>query len=436
MKRRMIPWLTLVLIVLVGAGYYLYTHVESYTRQLNTGPTLEARFNPWLAAQTFLSRHQIRSHRAMDLPVMLQRLQPDDTLVLFNDSPVYDPGHQQFLLEWMRNGGHLILAANYTWDDEEQSSNDPFLDNMGVRLYWLETDEDETDELADQPADEAEPAQTDSAPSANDTNEIDNRTAETSDTTTDNADTESTLPMTPVCNVHLWGDLYQIHYAADADPLQINFGYYYTLEDASQQAIRTADAAPNGLLQYAVGQGRMTVLLNTNIWTNRKIGDYDHAYLLWHLVQGSPTVWLVASHDSENLLALLWRTAPYLLIGCAVLLLLWGWRRWVRFGPLLPEPPTARRQLLEHIEASARFSWRHQQADNLLATLRDDIWWHLIRHHGIQRNGDNSAALSKLAELSQLPGDVIRHAMTSPAPQRELHWIELISQLQTIRNAL
>ncbi len=66
----------------------------------------------------------------------------------------------------------------------------------------------------------------------------------------------------------------------------------------------------------------------------------------------------------------------------------------------------------------------------------DDIWWHLIRHHGIQRNGDNSAALSKLAELSQLPGDVIRHAMTSPAPQRELHWIELISQLQTIRNAL
>jgi hypothetical protein len=435
MKRHLMPWLTVVLIVLGGAGYYLYTHVESYTREINTGPTLEARFNPWLAAQNFLARHQINSHRAMDLPVMLQRLQPDDTLVLFNDSPVYDPGHQEYLQEWMRNGGHLILAANYTWDEEEQSSGDPFLDAMGVRLFWLETEDDDSDDVSDETTDETGSAESATAPEQEETS-TDTETATTADASSDNPDAESTLPITPVCNVHLWGDLYQIHYAADTDPLQINFGYYYTLEDASQQAIRTADAAPNGLLQYAVGKGRMTVLLDTNIWTNRKIGDYDHAYLLWHLVQDSPTVWLVASHDSENLLALLWRTAPYLLTGCAVLLLLWGWRRWVRFGPLLPEPPTARRQLLEHIEASARFSWRHHQADALLATLRDDIWWHLNRHHGVQRNGDSNAALAKLTELSQLPGEVVRHAMTSPAPQREPHWIELISQLQTIRNAL
>lgn len=437
MRRHQMLWLALGLILLGSAGYYLYSHTEFYTREVNTGPTREARFNPWLAAQTFLAQHQIKSHRAMDLSIVLQRLQPDDTLVLFNDSPVYDPGHQHYLQEWMRNGGHLILTANYTWNEDRQSSGDPFLDAMGVRLFWLMSNNNDIKDINDLSLDDTEPTTPISTPT-NEVNGADDTAgmATPPEADADNADVDSTLPITTECDIHLWGDLYQVYAASDVDPLQIDFGHYYTLEDASLQAIRTANASPNGLLQYAVGKGRMTVLLDTDIWTNYKIGDYDHAYLLWYLVQDSPTVWLVASHDSENLLALLWRTAPYLLISCAVLLLFWGWSRWVRFGPLIPEPPTARRQLLEHIEASAHFNWRHQQANDLLATLRDDIWWRLNHHHGIQRNGDDNNALAKLIELSLLPDAVVRHAMTSPAPQRESHWIELISQLQTIRNAL
>src|SRR5690606_6146299 len=103
---------------------------------------------------------------------------------------------------------------------------------------------------------------------------------------------EDALPITPACGIYGEHDIYRVAYAEDADLLQINFGYSYTLEDASGNAIRTAGAYPNGLLQYAVGKGRMTVLLETDIWTNRAIGDFDHAFLLWHLISDRSLAWL------------------------------------------------------------------------------------------------------------------------------------------------
>lgn len=437
MKPRLLLLITLVLALLGAGAYWLYQNLERYTRLENTGPTLDTLINRWHAAQAFLEQHNISSHRAMDLHDVLHRLQAQDALVLFNDTALYDLNHQQQLKEWMNQGGHLVITANYEWDEEAATSSDPFLDSMGVRLLWLEED----DEAASAEQNDEQFEEQDSSTDDNDPTPGQEENASPLEDFADIMD--PVMPpaedsITPACGIYGEHDIYRVAYADDADLLQINFGYSYTLEDASGNAIRTAGADPNGLLQYAVGKGRMTVLLETDIWTNRAIGDFDHAFLLWHLIGDRPLVWLVASHESENLLKILWRNARYLLIGLLAWLLLWGWRRWVRFGPLVPDPSPERRQLLEHIEASTRFQWKHQQLEPLLQRLRDDIWLHLNRHHGIDhQQGDNSiAALRKLAELSQQPADIIRQAMTCPAPQREINWIELISQLQTIRNAL
>lgn len=457
MKRQTLLALTIVLMLLGVTGYWLYQNVESYTRQVNTGPTLDAIINPWYAAQTFLKQHDIASHRTMDLHEAIRRLQPEDALILFNDTPIYDGNHQQLLMDWMRQGGHLVLAANYEWDAEAESSDDPFLDAMGVRLLWLEEDdaEEEAEDESEEEAGEADAAEDESEAESGDAQmDTDAQMTETDATLNADADAlieqdtspadsatppaDAPLPITRACNVYDNAHILRIVWGEDAEPLQINFGYPYTLEDASGQVSRTAGAEPNGLLEYPVGQGRMTVVLDTDIWKNRAIGDFDHAFLLWHLVSDRPRVWFVASHDSENLLEVLWRNARYLVMGLITWLLLWAWRRWVRFGPLIPDPVPARRQLLEHIEASTLFSWKHQQLEPLLLRLRDDIWLHLNRHHGIDhQDGDSSQlALQKLAELSQQPADIVRQAMTCPAPQRENNWVELISQLQTIRNAL
>lgn len=451
MKRRLLIIITLLILLLAALGYWLYQNLERHTRLENTGPTLDVLINPWHAAQTFLKHHDIASHRAMNLHDVLQRLQPEHALILFNDRALHDRHHQRELMDWMHKGGHLIITANHEWDDEMGTSHDPFLDAIGVRLHRLEQDSlEEEDYLEEDDSDEDYPEEGYPEDSTLEHDQPESSPANDDDPIRDFAELMLPPPMpstgededapviTPACGMPASDDIFRLAYGENTELLQIHFGYPYTLEDASGAAIRDAGAYPNGLLQYAVGQGRMTVLLETDIWHNRTIGDFDHAFLLWHLLDDRPLVWFVASHGSENLLQALWRTGRYLLIALLAWLLLWSWRRWVRFGPLLPDPSPERRQLLEHIEAGSRFQWHHQQQQTQLQRLRDDIWQHLKRHHGIDHQQDDSPAIAlhKLADLCQQSPEQVHQAMTCPAPTRETQWIELISQLQTIRNTL
>ncbi|HVK99169.1 MAG TPA: DUF4350 domain-containing protein, partial [Dongiaceae bacterium] len=434
----------------------------------------------------FLEKHHIESHRSRDLHSILDRLKPDDTLVLFNDTPIFSTTGQERLEDWMQSGGHLIIAANYEWDEEEESSGDPFLDKYGVRMTWADEDtEDDLDEPEEEDEDryededsyedeealdESEQAEdaagkhiTDgmtkpAAAPADDSHDTDettpaasadidakNNAAENGDSTTEKADKKDDAKN---CSIFRYSDPFLVDWNGSNTPLSIDFGFGYTLEDASGKATGNADHWPNGLLQYSVGKGMMTVMVATDIWENEAIGDYDHAFLLWYLVSGSPNVWLVVSNDSDSLITLLWRNAKYWLLGLAAMLLIWGWRRWVRFGPMIPDITSNRRQLQEHLDAEARFNWQHQQMEPLLKAVRDDIWLRLSQQHGIHHHASNQQALDlqatdqhnnalqKLADISQQSVDKVHFAMTSAAPTKELQWADLISLLQTIRNAL
>ena len=415
MNRRTSLILAIVIAALAGTGYFLSRHLERYSREINTGPTLDAMVNAWLAAQQFLARHHIESHRAMDLHSILNRLKPDDTLILASDNAIYDTDTQSALKKWMRGGGHLIMNATYEWSDKEQSSGDPFLDGFGVHMTSTQTDDSE-----------------------NGTDQTENKTNPDKTPPNDKKQVAKKVQAPPICPIYYADDVFLVHYKDAAEPLQINFGYYDTLDDTSGNASGNAHSWPNGILQYKVGKGMLSVLVDTEIWNNRRIGHYDHAFLLWYLVGDSARVWLVSSTETDKLPSLIWRNAPYLVIGLAALLLAWGWRRATRFGPLLPEPSPNRRQLLEHIEANGQFCWQHGQLEPLLKSVRDQIWLRLSQQHGIQNHDPAmlDTTLAKLAEISQQPVDQVRNAMTCAAPNRELQWVELISQLQTIRNAL
>lgn len=468
MKRSTLIALAILMLLTGGLGFYLYQNLESYEKSENTGPSLKAIMNPWLAAQRFLERHHVESHRSHDLQSILDRLKVDETLVLFNDTAVYNTTSQQKLEAWMQNGGHLIITANYEWDEEENASGDPFLDRFGVRMKWIGAEEEDGEEEDEDTLEDDSVEEADATSTAEDA-EVD----VDADTDVDNenpADADESLPASPDetapadtasagaaqsvapasgtatpaatpddnCAISETPQPFKISLEELDKPVLINFGYSYTLEDASGNAIGQADNWPNSLLQYQVGKGMMTVLLDTDIWDNQHIGDFDHAYLLWYLAANSPNVWLVVNSDSEDLLTLLWRNAKYWMIGLAGMLLIWGWRRWVRFGPLIPDPVADRRQLLEHIQAEATFSWQHKQLEPLLKSVREHIWQRLSQQHGIQNHSpdQHDIALHKLAEITQQDAAKVRHAMTCPVPAKELHWIELISLLQTIRNAL
>ncbi len=110
------------------------------------------------------------------------------------------------------------------------------------------------------------------------------------------------------------------------------------------------------------GQGRVILTSDLSYLYNASFTELDHAAWLARIL-GEPApgqaavVW--SKTVDPSLLAWLWQRGWAVLIACGVLLLVWLWAGFWRFGPWLPEVPPGRRSLLEHLVASGRFLWRH-----------------------------------------------------------------------------
>ncbi|RNE92139.1 DUF4350 domain-containing protein [Marichromatium sp. AB31] len=126
------------------------------------------------------------------------------------------------------------------------------------------------------------------------------------------------------------------------------------------------------LTHREIGAGRLSVLADLDILTRQRIGERDHALFGARLVAPAPggTVWLLYAETPPGLLARLWAQAPLALIAAALTLAVWLWSLGARLGPTLaPAPPPARDRLV-HLEAGARFLWRHRRIRALLAASR------------------------------------------------------------------
>ena len=427
MMRRHLLIVAAVLLLVAAGGYWLSTKIERYTHQWDSGPELNVIFNPWHAAQVFLQQQQKDSHRSFNLHPVFDKLNPYDALVLDNSSTIANPATREKLLEWMNNGGHLIITAVEEWDFDMESA-DPLLDEFGVRLYSMTDEEEDEEEEYDEEYEEYDDETYDEDIDEDEGFEKSDGKAQLTENEEEDSDAAQS------CAFVTYDNLFQVGW--DNETLQIEAFGEYSLDDENGEAQRSGNTWPNAVLQYQIGAGKLTVMMDTTIWENDRIGDYDHAYFLWQLVKADDVVWFVSSNDDEDLLDKLWRTAPYLLIGILALLLLWGWRRWVRFGPMIPDPSNEHRQLLEHIEAATRFDWNHGRAESMVESLRNEIRAEVARQHSLDFTGDQQKWLDLVGRYSQLEPTTVAQAMSQTIPEREHPWTELISQLQTIRNAL
>lgn len=120
------------------------------------------------------------------------------------------------------------------------------------------------------------------------------------------------------------------------------------------------------------GQGTVLISADLSYFYNDRFPDLDHAAWTARML-GAPApgaeavVW--SRPVEPSLLAWLWRKAWAFFLACAVLLAAWLWRGFWRFGPWLPEAPTARRSLLEHLVATGRFLWRQGGGPEALAAV-------------------------------------------------------------------
>ena len=62
-------------------------------------------------------------------------------------------------------------------------------------------------------------------------------------------------------------------------------------------------------MQLDLGQGRVTVITDNDLWKTADIGKHDNAWLLWYLNQGTD-VTLLFNSDTDDLFTLLLRYFP------------------------------------------------------------------------------------------------------------------------------
>lgn len=387
MKRRTGPNVGALTAVLLGMLMtWLYLKATPYPAEIDHGPAPEALANPYLAAEHFLRKQGLSVSHANSLDI-LPGLEPNHhSLLLLGDRYNMTPRQIDQVLNWTRAGGRLLFVAQSLWDDRTGQSNDLLLDRVQLQQSLSK-------------------------------------------------DLKDPLPDTPDAP---YPELTKLYLENEDAPAYAGFDTAFHLEDPKNLAQAWANSGKGThMMQLNHGLGSIIVVTDADLWKNPAIDQYDNAWLLWYLTVDT-AVTLVFDTEHDGLLTLLLRHFPQALVALAALIGLACWHFGVRHGPLLAPRARARRQLQEHLRASADFMLRHNGQDSLLLALRHDILRRVRHRHPGYEQLDVAEQWLVLARLSGQPTRVIGQAM-SPRPKQRLSSAEFsrqVARLQTLRNAL
>ena len=387
MSRRL--WLVIGVFValLVGAlSIYLYLKATPYPAEIDHGPSPEAQANPYLAAEHFLRKQGLTVSHANGLDV-LPTLDPHQhSLLLLGNRYNMTPRQIDQVLNWTQAGGRILFVAQSLWDEKTGQSNDLLLDRVQLHQSLSK-------DLKDPPPDI-----------------LDDR----------------------------YPKLTKLYLEDEEAPAYANFDTAFHLDDPKNLAQAWANSGKaTHMMQLSHGLGSIIVVTDADLWKTPAIDQYDNAWLLWYLTADT-SVTLLFNTDHDSLLTLLWRYFPQALVALIALIGLGFWHAGVRHGPMQEPAAKGRRQLQEHLRASADFMLRRQGQQHLLQALQQDILRRVRRRHpGFEQLGVAEQWLV-LARLTGQPTRAISQAM-SPRPKQRLssaHFSRQVAHLQTLRNTL
>ncbi|WP_421555093.1 DUF4350 domain-containing protein [Pseudomonas kitaguniensis] len=382
------PWVYvgLLLACVLGAGaFYAWHKAIPYDEVVDRGPSPLAKANPYLAAEYFLRQQGLAVEHANSLERLTNLPAKGHSLLLLGERSNMSPRQVDQLMGWANSGGHLLVVAEALWDEETGKSADLLLDRLNIHPVMSET--------------------------------VD-------------------APATPRKNKA--PDLTKLYLDNETTPAYFSFDTDFNLTDPKHLAQFSANSAGSShLMQRGLGQGTVTVVTDSDLWKTAGIGKHDNAWLLWYLNQGTD-VTLLFNSDEDNLLSLLLRNFPQALVALVALIALALWQAGVRQGPIQAPAPKARRQLQEHLQASADFLLRRSGQGSLLQALQRDVQRAARRRHPGFEHLDSAEQWQVLARLTRQPSHLIRQAL-GPLPAKRLTSADFSRQvacLQTLRNAL
>jgi hypothetical protein len=365
---------------LLAIGLFL-TCFERTTRTEDTGPGEAAQRNRYLAAERLLEALGLPVV-GLDHPEQMRELPPLDATLIVPGRRFELPGLRSAqLLEWVERGGHLVVVAWTLWT-EEPHVDDPILDPLGVRQFMTAEDEAE-----DSPYESAE-----------------------------------------------W-----VH-EPGAAPLRMSFLPEYTLEIVERRADWSVSDA-NGVhgLSVPVGHGHVTVWTDDLFFTNESLAQQDHAEALHRLVllHGKRGAWIVRG-DAQVLDAWSQLLARGWCIGLGVVLWL-AFHLWSR-APLRRRiglhRTEARRELLEHVQASGAFLLRHGGSSALLAAVHHALAQRLRARHGHWTTLPPHTRIERVSEQTGIPVASVERALAPDDSPPLMQFTQRVQLLEEIRRKL
>ena len=384
MKRAIIWSLVAAMILVTLVAIWFLQNFEQVPTSYRQPPQKEAQRNPYLALEHLLKQLD-RPLKRVNSPSSLDQLAAGGVLILDeNRRRNVDPARSERLLNWVHQGGYLIVAA-------ESASDDPLLKKLGTSPY--------------------QPPQGQREPGRKDVDIGLEKSA-------------TTRVLLPANNTE-----YRLE----------RFGRGLVSSQPEPVWRAGLNDERNSLLHFDWGRGHITVVDDMNFLSNHRIGELDHAELLWALLQNyqpQGTIHLASRMEIQTLWQWLVESARMLLISSAVLMALWLWQIIPRFGGTLPMPIDERRDLAQHLSAIGRSVWREGGVAHWLAIVRQTVQKRLSLRYPKLTQQDASEQRIALAKIAACKTIDIASAMTSGRAQSTDEFCKAMQILQRLDQRL
>ncbi len=405
------PVLGLVLLGLVGWG--LYASIEFYEESEESGWSLDALRNPYLAAQKFMTESGIEV-TDVDSLARLDELTNLGTLFFTDANQVQTPRQLEQVMNWLDVGGNVIYTADAVSHDD-----DLLLREFSVEVDWREFEvEEETEEKT-----------------LSETLREYNRQLESGKSREEIASSleEEEDSITPVQFADDIGDVE----VAFNDSKILSHPHILDSESDSGHKPFSWSYSEHGIhmLQFEVGSGLLTIISDPGIWTSYHIDQYDHAYLLWLLSSGEGNFAILRSVLRDSIWVLMGRNATELLIAAGLLILIWIWRAGYRFGRMVPNDLSQSRALGEYFSSISHYLWHRRQGVHLVEPLRARVMRRASLTLGEFSRVDQARQFELIAQRCDLNPEAIARAFDS-ADFNEASFVQTVRLLKRIEQSL
>ncbi len=373
----------LMILLLISCGVSaFFVYFEKYEKTIDLGWGEEARKNPYLAAQYFIEKKQVSVDSYSSLE-RLDNLPENGTIILSDSSHVFSKEMMNRLLEWLENGGHLIVAA----PDPSSDAVEILLEHFSIESvesdYSEEVIEEEIEDTDGSPDDEAidqeeekETKFSERLRQANIDIDENKELVEEPGIKDEIAEFEKSIPDSNLTLMTFQGyeNTVRAHYIHD----YVLYHPYFSVEDPDaylgyKPFYWSGDEYGTHMMQFYIEEGLLTVMSDIEIWESSEIKYFEHAKLLDILITHDNAVNIIYGMQKPSLFTLMFRYAYELLLAFSLWLVAWLIYKGQRFGSVRKFEVTTRRSMKEHVHANAAYCWRGKFQDLLLNPVKKEI---------------------------------------------------------------